>query len=354
MTLETRVTGIAHRVGHIKLEQSMHKKDGGLSGQGSGTPGAIVYTEPMFDQFTTVTPLLNDTVGADMNVNVTFAGSTTLIHDGSSGASIWDTSSVGAWVFDSGGKIVIDGANNNDVATFEHQVSTDMASNVAVTGKVDLDTYNDQLNTITLQLGSGGTAFGNSVNINEYIDTGDFTEQNFTVPTEDFNLSATVIDEMNLTITRAGGAKPVIKFDDFQIENTGTPVVFKYQPLNGQTRKLIAIRTIMSDGTAGTSDFSTILGVSELTNGIGVSAQSNGKQVFSGAFTKLGDFLQTPNTQYEDRVGNVNTWLTINTQFADNQVILKGDQKDNITYQINDDLSGLSFFRVFVTVTEDF
>jgi hypothetical protein len=109
----------------------------------------------------------------------------------------------------------------------------------------------------------------------------------------------------------------------------------------------------MSDNVTAVSEWNKLLGLTKLPNGVTVVAQSNGATVFSGSFLQLADFLQIPESIYDTSVGAASTWLTVNFPFKQNPVILNGAQGDHITFTINDDMSGLLFFRTFVTVTED-
>jgi hypothetical protein len=119
-----------------------------------------------------------------------------------------------------------------------------------------------------------------------------------------------------------------------------------------QIVKLVAIKIAFADNVTATSSYNALLGVSALANGIAATVQSIGKPVFSGTFSRLIDFLQIPNSQFATQVGAADTWMTVNIQFNDNQVILEAAKQDNITFTIVDNLSGLTFFRTFVTVTE--
>ncbi len=350
MAITFRLEGIGHESGHDKLEQSMHKKVGKMA-------GAFVYTEPKNDKFTTVTPLLNSSFGADLNQNVTFSGSPEIIHNGGDSAE-WDATAVqGTWNFADSAKITLTGGENNDTALFEEEGAStvDWANFTALTGKIDLDVYVPASQDFTIQFDLAGVNVGDALTLNQFIDTGNFSEQNFVIPKDNFNFGTTVVDGFTLALSRTGGAKPSVKFDDIQMEAAGAPASFVYTPNAGQETRLIAIQTIFVDNvtTANAADYNSLLGVAALSNGIIVSAQSEGKTVFSGTFTRLFDFLQTPNTIFTVNGDATNSFVTLNTQFNDNQVILKGSSQDNITYTINDNLSTLLEFRVFVTVTED-
>lgn len=420
MSLEFKQVGIGHESGHKKLEQSMHQKTGKMA-------GAFVYTEPKNDKFTTVTPLINATVGADMNQDVSFGNIPSIIHSGGTSSNrgtgnaddnvenelkdsvgtpfddvvagmsventdtnayaqvvtvhsnnrltltadifplgteayaidaVWVGVAVqGAWNFADSGKITLTAGNQGDEASIDGNTLAikDWDNFTAFTGKIDLDIYSPLGNNIEINFDLDGVIVGNSILLNDFIDIGNFAEQSFAIPKAEFGLSGQTVNGLTVSVVRTSGSKPTFKLDDLQMEASGNPLSFVYQPVSGLVTRLIAIQAIIVDDVteANAKDYNSLLGVSALTNGITVSAQSEGKTVFSGTFRRLFDFLQTPNTTFTVGGDATNSWITLNTRFNDNQVILDGNKIDNITYTINDDLSNLLEFRVFVTVTED-
>lgn len=345
MALEVNLSGL-DQTGD-KHHGTIHHKE-----HNPNVTGLATFTEPYFEKRTTIVPLLNSTFGADMNQNVTFGGTPEVILDGAGGG--WTpTANQGSWNFTDAGKVTITTASNNDNATWDDAGTIDMNSYTAISGKVDLDSYDPLVNSVIVQFGLAGTPLGNSVNLNNYIDTGNFSEQSFVIPKADLGISTLTVDEMIITILRTGGTRPTIKFDDWQIEETGAPATFTYQPDGSQRRKLVALKVMMADNTTIASDYNELLGVTTLTNGVGVTAQSEGNVVFAGNFTRLIDFISIPNSVYDTSVGGTNTWLSVNFPFSGHEVVLSGQDGDNVSLTINDDLSGLSFMRAFVTVTDD-
>ena len=98
----------------------------------------FIETEPSTKFFT------NDTVGIAMNQDVSFGGTPEVIHSGS--LTEWvGTAIAGAWNFTDSDRISITSANNNDAADFaeENTLTIDMSGFTALTGNLNLDTYND-------------------------------------------------------------------------------------------------------------------------------------------------------------------------------------------------------------------
>jgi len=316
--------------------------------------GLLALTETLHDQFTTVTALLSETLGADMNVDAGFSGVPEIIHNGETSVE-WDSAGPSTWDFSTGGVITLTSGNNNDVATFSEETPTtvDVSTFVALTGQIDLNTYNPALQNFTLQFDNAGVLVGDAITLNQFIQPGDFTPQQFNIPLSTFNFQSNLVDGFTITVNRSGGTKPTVKFDNIQLEKTQTASSFVYRPTIDEVQKLVSIKIIMADNVTAESSFNALFGVSSLPNGITVTATSLRKSVFGGTFVRLIDFLSVSKAHYESSVGGADSWFTVEIPFTDHNVILSGIAEDAITFTINDDLSALSFFRVFVTVTKD-
>ncbi len=299
-------------------------------------------------------PFLNDDFGTAMNQNIAFTGTPEIIHNGGTSTEWTGTAVAGTWNFADGGKITITSANNNDEASFAEEGATtiDMAGFTTLTGKVDLDTYDSNNNSIILQFDNAGVDVGNSVNINDFIDTGDFTEQTFVIPKANFGLTTQLLDGMTITINRTGGAKPTIKFDDIQWEQTGDVAIFKAITSLGTRFHITEIRirfedvisSVLTDGSMPNVDPNAILGVSSLTNGIGFARIQNGKTLFAVNLKNLGDFFATGSNVINLTGNATNVGLTLVVEFPE-PIILEGGEDDNfLTFRISDNLSDLTRF----------
>jgi len=316
-------------------------------------PGLVVATRDLNDVFTTVTPLLNETFGADLNQNVSFTGDPEFIHNGGDDTRWTGSATQGTWNFADSGKITLTNGNNDDRADFATSSTVDLTDFSAFTGKVDFDTYSEATNNLFLQFDLAGIAVGDAISLNDFVNVGDFVEQSFVIPKSTFNFLTTVVDGFSITLERTGGAKPTMKFDDLQFEETGDPLSFVFQPEGSLKVKLVSLKIIMADNVTAESSYNAFLGVSALSNGITVTAQSEERLVFSGSFIRIIDFLTVSEAHYESSVGAADSWFSVEIPFRDHNVLLDGGLGDNISFTINDNLSALTFFRVFVTVTED-
>ena len=327
------------------------KNTGGLFNATVG-PGALVHntTDGTFaivqtvttDDILTLTPNVLD--GADIMDNA----ENYVVND------IWPGTAVaGTWNFADGGEITITSADNNDEATFTVDASHlwPMTDFVSFTGKIDLAVYSEVNNTILLEFGLDGVLVGNSVNLNDFIDPGDFAAQTFVIPKAEFGLIGQNINSMRITITRIGGTKPTIAFDNLQWENTGTPIVYKSTTPVGTRFHITELRiriedaltAVLTDGSMPNIDPSAILGVSELTNGIVFARVQKGKTLFSVSLKNLGDFFATGSDVVNVTGNGTNQGLTLLVTFPE-PIILEGGSGNFLSFTINDTMTNLTRF----------
>ncbi len=314
--------------------------------------GLAVLTHPFIETEPSTTFFTNPTFGIAMNQNISFSGIPELIFDGGSGGTEWTGSAIaGAWNFADGGKVTITNANNGSAAIFEDAGTIDMSGFTAITGKVDLDTYIPANNTIVIQFGLAGVLAGNPINLNDYIDTGLFTEQSFVIPKGDLGITASIVDEMTITITRTGGARPDISFDDFQIEKVGDPAVFsvvvdredRFHIYELTFAYAAALAGTFADGTMPALAYNKILSLSALANGFNIRRTKESKTLFNATIKTLGGHISAgakPNTMWSD---GTNTFVTLRVEFT-LPLILTGKPGDSLTVQINDPMNGLLQF----------
>lgn len=324
--------------------------------------GLLVYTDDFPLYTPSFPPLLNDTFGADMNQNVTFGGTPEGIHDGTDSA-LWTAAAVqGSWDFasttnpDAGTKCVeLTDGDNADEATFSDGTSTDMSGRTALTGRVRLETYSGTNNTIILTFQNDNVDVGNSVNLNDYINTETLDAyQSFVIPKADFGISSETVDELDIELTRVGGTKPVFRFDTIQIEETGSPAVFEYQPEPGKIFRISDIGIALMDtiSEANAKDPINLLGVSALSNGINVLWTINDGEatVFNGTINRLADLMQFAEAKLQTVSDGTTTLLKVDYQLQEFAPTMT--QNDVFRVTINDDLSGLLLFRLFLRAIE--
>jgi hypothetical protein len=322
--------------------------------------GLLVLTRPFQDFNPEVHPFLSDTFGAAMNQNIAFGGTPEIIHNGGTSVEWTGSALSGTWNFADGGKTTITSADNNDAASFAEEGATtiDMAGFTALTGKVDLDAYNSTNNSIIVAFDLAGVAVGNSIDLNDYIDTGNFAEQSFVVPKADLGLTTQLLDGMVITMTRLGGTKPTVKFDDIQFEQTGTPAVFKATTPIGTRFHITELRVALADNITGITSvadasenatvpnlaYDDFMGItSPLTNGVVFTRAQKGKTLFSVTLRQLGDFLSAGSNIVNHISDGTNTFITILVEFPE-PIVLEGGPSDFLSFTISDNLSGLLQF----------
>ncbi len=300
------------------------------------------------DTYANVTAVTADT-------RLTFA--TDLFPDGNEAYiidAVWIGTAVqGTWNFADSAKITLTSGDNNDEASIDSDTATSlgMTNFTAFTGKVDLDTYNPTANNIVIGFDLAGVAVGNTVLLNDYIDTGDFSEQSFVIPKDDLGLSTQTINGLTISLSRSGGAKPTFKLDDLQLEASGTPAIFKATTPAGTRFHISELRIAIADNVASTVAsgtmhglaYNALLGVSALSNGIIFQRVEDGKTLFSISIKQLGDLLSTGSDIVNAISDGTNTFLTLLVKFPE-AIVLKGGNNDFLSFTINDNLSGLLQF----------
>ena len=287
----------------------------------------------------------NDTLSIDSDIFQTQPENYTI------GAEWPGTAVQGSWDFTT--DISISNANNNDEARFDNPHTSVMSNYVAVTGGITLTTWNETNNSLFLSFSLAGVLQGNSVDLNDFIDTGLLgTSQNFVIPLSALGLSTQTVDDMNLVITRSGGARPTVDLDNIQFEKAGGTILYRATTPKGtvfhirELRIAIAdnIASIVTNGTMEGLAFDDFMGItSPLTNGIVFSRVASGKTIFSVTINQLGDFLATGSNLVNHISDGTNTFITLLIEFPE-PIILEGSKNDFLQFAISDDLSTLLQF----------
>ncbi|QDP62954.1 MAG: hypothetical protein Unbinned5081contig1002_59 [Prokaryotic dsDNA virus sp.] len=326
--------------------------------------GQLVYTQPLVDSVITGRPFLNPTFGTSLNQNVTFGGTPENINDGGDNAGWTGAAIAGAWnftdttdPFSGTAHVSVTSASNLDEASFTDGAETDMSNYTAITGQVNLVQYIPANNTIIVEFLNNGAPVGNTVLLDDYINTGDTgSYQSFVIPKEDLGLGGSIVDEMTITITRSGGARPTIYFDVMQIEETGSPATFTATANQGTRFKVRKILYQWVDaGTGGAAyAYNKIGAIPSLANGIVISSVQDGVTIFSSTLRQLSDFTFTGAIIDQVVDDGTNTMVTLGlSTFGDDGALLDSRRDDFFSITINDDLSGLIEFRALIQGDEE-
>lgn len=252
------------------------------------------------------------------------------------------------------------GLNNDDVVLLNNHTSV-LSNYVAITGKVTLTTYDAADNSIIFSLALADVLQGNSVDMNNYIDTGLLgVQQNFVIPLSDLGVETETVDEFHIVVSRIGSTKPTLDLDDIQFEKAGGSVTYTVvspigpQLPDGTRYHIDSIRLSLSDVLASTVTngtmrglaFDQILGVAALTNGIVFQRTQDGIIEFSITLKQLSDFMASGADIVNEMSDGTNTFICIDVPFP-KPIILeqgKGTSVNSLTFTISDDLSGLTSF----------
>ena len=321
--------------------------------------GQLVLQERFVQLSPEVHPFINSSFGVAMNQSISFGGTPEIIHNGGTSTEWTGTALSGNWDFADAGKVSLTNGNNNNAATFDEETgySIDMDGFTTLTGKINLSTYDEANNSLTVIFNLDGVSVGNSIDLNDHIDAGLIgSEQNFVIPKAEFGLLGQLVNGFTITVVRTGGGKPAFTLDDIQLEETGDAAVFKATTPVGTRYHITQIRIGLADNISGIITGSTttyptmpglaydaILGVSALSNGIVFTRVQKGVTQFSVVLKKLGDFLTTGSNMVNMISDGTNTYITLMIEFPE-PIILEGGDDSFMSYTINDDLSALLQF----------
>lgn len=278
--------------------------------------------------------------------------------------AVWaGVATIGAWDFSTGGVITQASGNNNDQADIvsasaDQKLASDFTS---LTGNIDLISYTDSLHNITIQMTLDGALIGNAAIIDDFIDTGDFGLQKFSIPMAELGLTTELTNGIRIRVIRLGGSKPAFTLDDIRLEISGMPLVYDITVDNNEKFHITELvfayadavdstlivdestNTLAPKATMPALSFNSILGVAALPVGFTIIRRKSGITLFTATIKTLGQHISAgaiPDVPWYD---GTNTFLILRVLFTD-PLILTGDTDDTLTITINDNMSGLLQF----------
>jgi len=334
--------------------------------------GIPVYTERRKDLRQTVRPFSDVSGSINMNLNVGFTGTPEPIHDGGDDAGAWVGSAIaGTWNFAStdqanGGSASISAVDtgNDDEALFASGGTITMSNFTTLTGFVFLTNFSTKgVKHIEVRFRNAGVNVGNSVNLDEFIDTGDLNVwQNFAIADTNFGLNGDTVDEMVVkTVATGGGPSPDYYLDDLQWEQSGTPREFMVEADTGTWLHVHSINFVMADnisggvanGTMPGLDYNSFLGLGKLSIGFTRRSVLGGVIEFGGVTRTVGDFAFAGSTELTSHLSNgTNTFVKVHIP-VEVPIILKSELGDKLSVVINDNMSPLLLFRGNVSAGEE-
>lgn len=334
-----------------KNRASVISKDGDL--------GLLVYTKQRYSPVPAYLPLLNVDFGRDMTQDVSAGGTPIDIHDGEDN-TYWTGNNISGSTIDfnstnranTGTQSVR--ANSPSVGTiweFDNGADQDLSSYVSITGFININRRWDSGDSVSMFGWRAGAQVGDKIFIEDYVTIGDNDVwQQFIVPLTAMNLDGQTIDAIRFEQESASGTTGDWFLDDFQIQESGTPIEYKTSKAIDKDYQVYEFIITMVDATAGTladgagqipSTYNAILGVSELPVGITIRNVEDGENRFSANFRGLLDFLSAGWEISDSGSDGTNSYMILKQVFRE-PIVLKGAPGKNfISATINDNLSGL-------------
>ena len=309
--------------------------------------------------------LTNEIYGDALNQNATTGGTPDKVHDGID-SSLWTASAIsGTWTFNSttvahaGTRSISAIATvNNSVAQLDKGANLVLANYVTLTGWIYLTGWSSS-GTKHVEIYGWDTALATQVsltlNIDDYINTGTLnTWQKFSIPFVDLGFTAPTLDAVRIrTVDLGAGPPPNYYLDDIQFEETGGSIVYSVGPPKGEKWCVKGFNYIMADaytgavtnGTMPSIPYTGFLGVPTLTNGTTVRRIQFDEIQFSNTTTDFIDYIATAAPkQISSGSDGTNTWVRLEAAFID-PVVLNGDKGDKYELVVNDDLTGLLYYK---------
>jgi len=324
----------------------------------TGEPGITVYTKERLKRPFTPGPLLNSEFGISMNQNGEFGGTPDVVHNGIDSVEWTGSEPVGTKVtfnsidraFAGTRSVKIDNPQASDIWQFAKGSNLTIANYTAITLKVNIDKDWDSGDSVSIYGYDTGGAIqvGTKVFIEDYVDTTSFDVwQSITIPFTDMGLSGT-IDAFRMEQEARSGKAAKWYMDSFQVEETGEPICFIFDPNGDQIFHITRIgvfAAVNGVSEAALQAYDKFYSLPSLANGVGVTLQSNGSVVLSNSERNLFAQIVQPQITVNTGGDGTNRWIKV---FNDIEFDLDGRKKDFLEYRVQDDLSGLAQFSVWI------
>ena len=245
--------------------------------------------------------------------------------------------------------VSIDNPASGDIWQFAKGSDLTVANYTALTLKINIDKdwgIGDSVSLYGFDVGVGQV--GLRVLVEDYIDITVFDEwQSVTIPFTDLNLSGT-IDAIRLEQESKVGKAAKWYLDDFQVEQTGEPIVFRFAPNDNQLFHITKIGVFVANNgktEAQLQAYNKFYGETPLSNGVAVTIQSRGSLVVSAAENTLENQLTQPQISIVTGGDGTDSWIK-----TTNEIIfdLDGRERDFVEYRIQDDLTPLDVYNVWI------
>ena len=317
-----------------------------------GSSGLISYTEPLYETVGAALPLSDENGSTNLAVDASFSGTPETVYDDDPTTNWTNSALSGTWDFAStavtpaSGTEVIDATStiNGDQAQMERSSAVDLSSYTALTGQIYISTWNDNRHSVSIEIRTSGVLQGNAVLISDYVDTtitGQF--QQFAIPKSDLGLNGQSIDQVVITTNSTAGQPPDYYLDLIQFQESGLKE-FSVTLNPGQKFQVLSVNYAILDNVTVVEPDS-FLGAGNLANGIIIRTQRQGGTAFLRGVKGIADVAAAGGQIGTIVTGTTDTFVPIIGD-APGGTILRGDDGDNFSFLIQDDLSAITSFRV--------
>lgn len=318
--------------------------------------GLISYTADYREYTIGAAQLTNDSGSAELNVDAAIGGTPDNVYIDEPTTNWTNSALSGTWDFASaaitpqGGTECIDATStvNGSAAQMERSSSISMASYSAVSGYIYLTSWDNARHSLDLEIRLAGVGQGNSVNIADYIDVGLLNSwQRFIIPKGDLGLNGTILDQLVFTVNVTNGQPPNFYLDTINIEQSGSEI-FSYQPQPGQVFELLSVHFTFRDAIT-VIEPNQIMGVSALANGLRIRTKVSDRTTFSARYKTFNDFMAFGGDITTQIIGATESLVRISAEGpGGTPARLVGDDEDQYSVVVSDDLTGLDSFRVLI------
>ncbi len=329
--------------------------------------GQVSYIEPYRMGSGAAKFFTNATYGADMNKNAGFTGTPVPVHNGTDN-TYWTATNISGtnFVFDSTaqaytGTHSIDATATTDGNTMQLANGSPYStgSYIAITGAIYLTGWATEDDNIRVRLRLDGVNVGNTVLLSTYISQQELNSwQLFSIPISSITTSTVNFNQITIETVNTTGASPNYYLDILQLENTGGTIIYTVAPTPGTIYRIQGFGFGLTDNIAVATgiDPAKMLGVNELPVGIVSLTSVNNELTFTGILKNHMDFATYPNVKINTGGTAFSTWITYSVDFniwGGTPLVLDSRTNDYAAFIINDDLSGLSYFRILTNGIEE-
>ena len=324
-----------------------------------GEAGLTVYIDERKLKSFEPVPIFNSVFGIALNQNGAFGGTPDGIHDGIDSV-LWTGSNITGTkatfnsttrFFAGAQSVEVDNSSSGDIFQFDKGSNLTVSNYTALTLKVNIDKDWDSGDSISIYgYDTGGAVqVGNKILLENYLSIVDFDVwQSVTIPLVELGLTAGTVDAFRVEQEVKNGKAPLYYIDNFQVEETGNQICFRYQPLTNEIFHVTRVAIfVVRDATTSLQiqAYDKYFGDAALGNGTVVNIQSRGETVVTGNQQTIESFLTLPQSQIIVGGDNVNSWMKISN---DIQFDLVGTDQDFVEWRVQDNLTGLAVYNVWV------